>query len=262
LQQSIVRGLDPGGVDLVAAGADPALHVVIPGIRVVNSQGVNRALALPDWDDVSAAVRVAVPGTASAKVQVSLIPLDASLTGLSFEMDVLAGQASELPLDSAEATESAGVAIPDGSYTVVLDSNQPVVGGVRVSTVLDTAGADATTTTDTVAPPSDFAWYASAPTLTADTAVSIAEGPSPVFSAMNPGKTDITVVLDAGTGSPLSLKVPAGAAASIPVVPGASYLLRGAAGLNASISFAGDAQLAAYPVASPRPLASPITVHP
>jgi hypothetical protein len=79
---------------------------------------------------------------------------------------------------------------------------------------------------------------------------------------MNPGKTDITVVLDAGTGSPLSLKVPAGAAASIPVVPGASYLLRGAAGLNASISFAGDAQLAAYPVASPRPLASPITVHP
>jgi hypothetical protein len=262
LQQSIVRGLDPGGVDIVSASADPAKKLVIPGIRVVNAVGANRALALPDWDDVAAAVRVAVPGTAPAKVQVSLVPQDASLTGLSFEMDVAGGQTSELPLDSAEATDTGGVAIPDGSYTVVLTSDRPIVGGVRVSTVQDTAGADATASSDTVAPPCDFAWYASAPLLGGDTEISVAAGPSPVFAAMNPGTTDITVVLDAGDGSPLSLKVPAGAAASLPVAPGTSYLLRGAKGLAASISYAGNAQLAAYPLTSPRPVSGPITVHP
>ena len=35
LQQSIVRGLDAGGVDLVDAGADPATHLVIPGVRIL-----------------------------------------------------------------------------------------------------------------------------------------------------------------------------------------------------------------------------------
>jgi hypothetical protein len=262
LQQSTVRGLDAGGVDLVSASADPATHVMIPGIRVVNAVGVNRALALPDWDDVVAAVRVAVPGSSNAKVQVRLIPQDASLTGLAFEMDVAAGQASELPLDSGAETDSGGVAIPDGSYTVVLDSDQPVVGGVRVSTVVDTPGADATTSSDTVAPPSDFAWYASAPALTGDTAVSIAPGPSPVLSAMNPGTTALTVSLIAEGGADLSLSVPAGAAASVPVVPGASYLLRGGAGLSVTISYVGDARIAAYPVASARAVSGPIAVHP
>ncbi len=261
LQQSIVRGLDAGGIDIVNAGVDPTTHLVIPGIRVRNSIGVNRALALTDWDDVIAAVRVAVPGSTAAKVQVSLVPQDASLTGMSFEMDVAAGQVNELPLDSAAETDSGNVAIPDGDYTVVLDSNQPIVGGARVSTAVD-PGAATGDTTNTGAPASDFAWYASAPVLTGDTAVSVAPGASPELSASNPGTTAIALVLKAQGGQDLTLNVPAGGSASIPVATGTTYLLTGAKGLVVGISYAGDAALAAYPVASARPASGPITVHP
>ncbi len=261
LQQSIVRGLDAGGVDIVNAGAEPATHLVIPGIRVRNSVGVNRALALPDWDDVAAAVRVAVPGSTSAKVQVSLVPQDSKLTGLSFEMDVATGQVGELPLDSAAETDSGTVAIPDGDYTVVLDSDQPIVGGARVSTAVD-MGAAGSTASDTSAPASDFAWYASAPALTGDTPVTIAPGASPELSASNPSNRAIALVLKAQGGADLTLNVPAAGAATIPVAAGTTYLLTGAKGLVVGISYAGDALLAAYPVASARPVSGPITVHP
>jgi hypothetical protein len=262
LQQSIVRGLDAGGIDIVNAGADPATHLVIPGVRVRNSVGVNRALALPDWDDVVAAVRVAVPGTTAAKVQVSLVPQDSKLTGLSFEMDVASGQVNELPLDSAAETDSGSVAIPDGDYTVVLDADQPVVAGARVSTAVDPVGTAAGTASDTSAPASDFAWYSSAPVLTGDTAVTIAPGASPEISATNTGAKDVALVLKAQGGQDLTLNVPAGAAASIPVATGTTYLLQGAKGLIVGVSYAGDALLGAYPVASARPVSGPVTIHP
>lgn len=261
LQQSIVRGLDAGGVDIVSGGVDPATRLVIPGIRVVNSVGVNQALALPDWDDVVAAIRVAVPGTTAAKVQVSLMPHDSKLTGFSFEMDVAAGQVSELPLDSAAESESGTVSIPDGEYTVVLDSDQPIVGGARVSTAVSTAGGTAVTAAGS-APASDFAWYASAPVLTGDTAVTIAPGASPELSATNPGSSDITVTLDAQGGADLALTVPAGGSAAVPVATGTTYLLSDAKGLVVGVSYAGPALLAAYPVVSSRPVSGPITIHP
>lgn len=259
LQQSIVRGLDPGGVDLVGGGADPATRVVIPGIRVLNAVGVNKALALPDWDDVTSVVRLAVPGDRAAKVQVSLVPEDSTFNGLSFQTDVAAGQVSELGLDSAADTDSGKVSIPDGTYSVVITSDQPVVAGVRVSTAVDAPG-DVGAASDSSAPSSDFAWYASAPELTDDTAVSVAAGPSPILSAVNPGKTAITLHLVQGV-TDVTLAVPAGGSASISVAPG-SYLLRGGRGLVAAISYAGSAELASYPITSARPVSGPIVIHP
>ena len=255
LQQSIVRGLDAGGVDIVNAGSDPATRVVIPGIRVVNAAGLSSALALSNWDDAVAAVRVAVPGTRTAKVQVSLVPQNAQLTGVSFEMDVAAGQVNELPLDSGAQTDTGRVTIPDGDYTVVLSSDQPIVGGARVSTVSAAASGAS-------APPSDFAWYASAAALTGDTAVTIATGASPELSATNSGTTPIPLVLTAQGGANLTLTVPAGVSATIPVTSGTTYVLSGAKGLVVGISYAGDAVLAAYPVVPPRPVSGAITVHP
>ena len=264
LQQSIVRGLDPGGVDLVGAGVDPATHLVIPGVRVFDAIGVNKALALADWDDVAAAVRVAVPGGKTAKVQVSLVPQDAKLDGLTFEMDVSSGQVSELGLDSAADTDTGAVAIPDGMYTVVIDADHPVVAGVRVSTAVDpAAGGAASTDSDTVAPPSDFAWFGPSPVLSGDTAVAVATGPAPMLSAMNPTKAavNLTLVAQAG-GAALSLAVPAGGSASIALKPNTVYLLKNATGLLAAVSYAGDARLAHYAVSSAGPVSGPIVIHP
>jgi hypothetical protein len=264
LQQSIVRGLDAGGIDLVGAGVAPATHLVIPGVRVLASLGVRKALALSDWDDVAAAIRVAVPGSKAAKVQVSLVPENATLSGQSFEMDVSSGQVSELGLGSAANTDASGLAIPDGMYSVVIDANQPVVAGVRVSTAVDPfAGNPTATNSDTSAPRSDFAWFEPSPTLRGDTAVSIASGPAPMLSAMNPTTATITLTLDAqGGAQSLSLVVPPGSSASIGVAPGTTYLLKNATGLIAAVSYAGDARLAHYGVASAGPVSGPIVIRP
>lgn len=264
LQESIVRGLDAGGVDLLGAGAAPATHLVIPGVRVLDSVGVNKALALSDWDDVVAAVRVAVPGERAAKVRVSLVPEDAKLGGLFFEMDVGSGQVSELGLDSAAATDSGAVAIPDGIYSVVIDSDQRVVAGVRASTAVDPAAGNpaAAGQGDTSAPPSDFAWFAPSPALRGDTAVTIAPGPAPMLSAVNPTTASITLTLDAQSGPGLSLVVPAGGSASIAVAAGSSYLLKGGTGLFAAVSYAGAAALAHFTIASAGPVSGPIVIHP
>ncbi len=263
LQQSIVRGLDAGGVDLIGNGVDPATHLVIPGVRVFDAIGVNKALALVDWNDVVAAVRVAVPGSKAAKVQVNLVPEDAKLTGRSFEMDVSSGQVSELGLDSAAGTDTGAVAIPDGMYSVVIDANQPVVAGVRVSTAVDPAAGGAAAGSDTAAPPSDFAWFAPSPVLSGDTAVAIATGPSPMLSVMNPTKAAVTLTLDAQAGgTALSLSVPAGGSASIAVAPDTVYLLKNARGMLAAVSYAGDARLGHYAVASAGPVSGPIVIRP
>ena len=263
LQQSIVRGLDAGGVDLVGQGVDPATHLVIPGVRVLDAIGVNKALALSDWNDVVAAVRVAVPGGKPARVQVSVVPEDAKIGGLSFQMDVSSGQVSELGLDSAAGTDTGSVSIPDGMYSVVIDADQPVVAGVRVSTAVDpAAGVPAATNSDTAAPPSDFAWFDPSPVLSGDTAVAVAPGPAPMLSAMNPTKSAVTLTLDAQGRTPLSLIVPAGGSASIPVQPDTVYLLRNAKGVLAAVSYAGDAQLAHYAIASTGPVSGPIVIRP
>lgn len=268
LQESIVRGLDAGGVDLVDTGIEPATHLVIPGVRVFDAIGVNKALALADWDDAVAAVRVAVPGPKSAKVQVSLVPEDSKLNGLTFEMDVSTGEVSELGLDSAADVDTGAVAIPDGMYSVVIDADQPVVAGVRVSTAVDPAASDAgggttSTDSDTVAPPSDFAWFDPASALTGDTAVSVATGPEPMLSAMNPTSASVTLTLDPQTGGKsLSLVVAAGSSASIAVEPDTVYLLKNGKSLLAAVSYAGDARLAHYAVSSPGPVSGPIVIRP
>jgi hypothetical protein len=84
-----------------------------------------------------------------------------------------------------------------------------------------------------------------------------------MLSAMNPTTAAITLTLHAeGSGADVTLLVPAGGAASIAVDPGTTYLLSHATGLFAAVSYAGTAQLAHYPIASPGPVSGPIVIHP
>lgn len=259
LQQSIVRGLDAVGVDLIGAAADPSTELTIPGVRVLDALAVNRAVSLTDWDDVVPVIRIAVPGTDKAKVQVSVIPADPAVDGTSFVTEIDGGTVDELALDSGADIDT-GIALADGLYTVKIDSDQPVVAGVRVSTAID--AGDSTDDAPAQAPPSDLAWYAPAPTLTGDTLVTIAPGPDPQLAMVNPTEAEVQVVFAAQGGTDITLVIPAGGSAAAPVVAGTTYLLQGAAGLHAAVSYAGDARLAAYTLSSPRPVSGPITIRP
>lgn len=257
LQQSIVRGLAESGVELTGASAAPSTDLAIPGVRLVDSIGTNRALALDGWQDVVPAIRILVPGDEPAEVQVSVIPDNPTLEGASFELTVAAGTVIEVPLDSADM----GHGLDDGTYSVLVHSDVTVVAAVRISTAVD-SGVDPEPDAILDPPASDFAWFVPAPPLVADTLIEVAVGPDPVLSARNSTAADITVRLEAQAGPDLELVVPAGSSASIAVEAGTGYLLRAAAGLSVALSFAAPGELAGYVIWPSRPVAGPILIRP
>lgn len=269
LQQSIVRGLDAVGVETIGAGADPGQSLVIPGVRIADTVGTNRATALPDWQDVVAAVRVAVPGDEPGVVSVRVVPAAdaaAGVVGSTFQLDVDAGTVTEIPLDtggegSADGEDGEIHGLQDGVYTVYIDSDVPVVAGVRASTAVD-SGADYTPDSELVAPASDLAWFSAAPALDDAAFFVVPSGPAPVLSVVNPTTDDVELELvPQSGGEPQPITIPAGTAVSLGVEPG-GYLLSGAEGISVALSFADAGVLAALVISPARPVAGSLVVHP
>jgi hypothetical protein len=258
LQQSTVRGLDPGGVVLIGATADPARALLIPGVRVLGADAVARSLGREDWSDAIPSIRVANPGRAAAKVQVSLHPETAGATGTSFDLDVAAGHVMEVGLDSGIDVDTGALAIPDGEYSVTVTSDHPVVAAARISTAGTKPAAGAA---PDAAPPSDFAWDAAAPALRGPTLMTIAPGADPriAFASATAG----TVTLHGIGGAPdIRITVPADGQASAAVRAGASYRIEGADGMTASVGYAGTAALGGFTIRSARPVSGALVVHP
>jgi hypothetical protein len=259
LQQSIVRGLDAVGVDLVDAAPAPATDLTFTGVRVFDSLGTNRALSLEDWDDVAPAVRILNPGDESATVTVSVTPADASIEGTSFTAQAEPGVVTELALDSGVEVDS-GVALADGVYTITMDSDRPIVAGVRVSAAADIGAVE----TDGIvpAPPSDLAWYSASPQLGDLALVTVPPGPAPILAVANPTDAEVALVVKALGGEEATLVVPAGGTATTPLEVGTTYELQGASGLHAAVSYAADDRMAAFPVTVARPVSGPIVIRP
>ena len=264
LQQSITRILDPGGIELVGESAAPDLHQVIPGVRILDAVGVSRTLGHEDYSDLIAAVRLAVPGDEDATVTVSVVPEDPAQSGASFEIEVSAATVVDVALDAGVQAEGGGVALADGLYTVTVDSDQPVVAGVRVSTA-----EESVTPVDQLspfAPPlpptTDFAWLSAAPALRGNTLFTVAPGADPRVTLVNSSASEVQVLLEAQGGADVSLVVPAHGSASAAVEPGLSYLLAGSKDLRASLSYAAVGRLGGYPIVSARPGSDPIVVLP
>jgi hypothetical protein len=264
LQQSITRILDPGGIDLIGESAAPDVRQVIPGVRILDAVGVSRTLGREDYADLIAAVRLAVPGDEDATVTVSLVPEDPAVAGASFEIDVAAGDAVDVPLDSGVEAEGGGVALADGLYTVTVEADQPVVAGVRVSTVQEPATpvAQLSPFAPPLPPTTDFAWLSAAPAMRGDTLFTVAPGADPRVTVVNSSSADLEVLLDADGGADVSLVVPAHGSASAAIEPGLSYLLAGSKDLRAAVTYAAVGRLGGYPIVSSRPGSGPIVIRP
>lgn len=271
LQQSIVRGLDAVGVETTGGGADPAENLVVPGVRITDTVGTNRASALADWQDVGPAIRLTVPGDLGGTVTVRVVPETPGAVGTSFELDAEPGVVTELPLDSGapeggpsdgESAESDAHGLQDGIYTVFIDAEIPVVAGVRASTAVD-SGVEPAPDAVLDAPESDLAWFAAAPPLDDETLIVVPNGPSPYVSIVNPttGATEIEFAAANGDTEPARVSIPAGGSVSLAVGPG-SYRMSGADGLSVAVTFAGPGALASFVVSPARPVAGSLVVHP
>ncbi|AYF98368.1 DUF5719 family protein [Protaetiibacter intestinalis] len=258
LQTSVIRVLDPGGVDTVSAGVAPSRTSVVPAVRIADEEGVSSVLGIADYADLEAVARIGNPGETDASVELSLLPADEGGTASSFQLTVPAGTTTDVPLSSA--LELGEAPIPDGSYSVVFSSDQPVVTAVRASTT-PVADVDADGTPEPG--DADLAWFAAAPVLGDGAAVAVADAPSPVLVAYNPDNAERTLTLTPiGGGESLTLVVPPARPASIALDRDTVYLLDGAVGLRAGVTFAASGRVGGYTVTSPREGDSPLVVRP
>ncbi|MFC6354822.1 DUF5719 family protein [Luethyella okanaganae] len=236
LEQSIVRGLEPGGVELVGITAPPSVEQVVSGFIVV-ARAADPALSNDTgYSDDQPGLRLLAPGGEPATATVSVAG-EGGAVGTSLEVSLAPGIVTEVPLSS----------LATGTYTVRVTADQPVVAAAR-SSVVGAGGKD-------------FGWFVSSGALIGDAFLGVASGPSPVMHLSNPTSMDQRLILTPEDGQPVEVVVAAGKSVSQPVRPVTRYTLAGAAGVVVSVGYQGDGQLSSFAVLPAGPLAAPITVY-
>ena len=238
LQQSIVRGIDPGGIDIVGHSTDPSTAVHIPGIVMTDHIGVEQLFSAEGSEDILTTVRMFVPGDQDATATVNLAPEAGAGTGASFQVTVPAGSVSDFPIAELE----------NGRYTLTIETDVPFVAAARVTSVGDNG--------------TDFAWISSAPRLTGDTLFATPQHGMPALQLSNPASADLSVFLS-GNGAPdVEVLVPAGSSTTAKLQPGASYLASGFDSLFATVVILDAGFIASYSVHPPGLASTPIRVYP
>jgi hypothetical protein len=244
LQESIVRGLESAGLDIVTATTNPALRVVVPGLVVQSPDDLENRIAQSDDNiDLKTVVRLFVPGSTASNATVNVVPEGDGATGLSFDAALDPGVVTDVPVEGLTA----------GTYTVIVTSSEPVVGAVRLSTASTPDGGAATT---------DVAWLASPTPIHEATAFTVAQGPSPVLHIANASEADIEATVTPGGGSPQQVAVPARSSVSVPVTAGTTYGFESTAAVSASVGYSSANQLANITVDPRLADAEQITVYP
>jgi len=244
LQQSVVRTLVPGGVDVIGATTAPAKVAVIPGLVLSTMDAIESQSHRPDYGDLAPVLRFLVPGTRQANAEISIVPENGTAKAVVNKLTLDPGKVTELPFGDFGA----------GSYTVTIRSDVPLVASARTSRY----GGDA------VPQDTDFTWFATAQAVRKNALVAVAAGPSPMLHLANTGTADASVSIERRGGSATALPpvtIPAGGAVSVPVQAGGSYELGGFGSLAVSVSYDGGGALAAYTVSPTGPAAQPIDVY-
>ena len=233
LQQSLISGVTPQGVDWVGPTASPAKKAVVPGVEVLPGA----ATGASDSDDAGLpALRIMPVGDKDAKLSIGVTPEGGSGSGQAMSVTVSHGIVSEVPLDKVGA----------GTYTVTVDSDEPVVAAVRSTTSDASAGTD-------------FAWYAAARQLKGPAAIALPSGPGARLHLVNPSSSAVTLKLAGPAGG--SVSVPAGAALSNAVGASGVLTTADAQGLYMAVGYSGAGALAGYVVYPTGASASALTVY-
>lgn len=234
LQQTIVRGLEPGGIDLVGTAATPSSTLTVPGVAVTGSAALAGRVGEAGFGDLQTVLRLMVVGETDVTARVSVVPDDGSTTGSSFDLPLEAGRVTDLPLDGLD----------DRSYTVHVEADAPIVGGVRLSQVGSTGAVD-------------VGWLASAPALGDAALLTVAPGGTPALYLANPTEAAVTAEV---AGAPVD--VPARSSVRVAVTGGSTVALAGVDGLHAAVTITGDGAIASYPVLPRSAAADPVRVYP
>ncbi len=239
LQESIIRGLDAGGVDIIGPTSAPAASNVIPGLLVANSAAVQALLGRgADYNDVVPVLRLFAPGTGTVSTTINVIPEDATAAGTSFTYQLEAGRVVDVPFSD----------LGDGNYTVKVITPVPVIAAVRVSTAV-------------VGGSTDFTWLSAASELDDHAQLTVARGPSPQLHLANTTTGATTVTLTAQDGTVTKVALPAGSSALAAVRSGVTYQLTGFDSIYAAVTVIAPGLIARYAVHPPGEGSTPVTVY-
>ncbi|SEI72250.1 hypothetical protein SAMN04487917_102198 [Arthrobacter sp. yr096] len=137
IQQSVLRGLAPGGVEYLSPGTGPSNLQVMSGVDIQDPAASKALAGKSGFADAVPALQIAVPGSTDAVVQVSLY-------GANGERKIPSGGVVTVKGGSVATVNLDGV--PAGNYTVKASSDVSFVASTRI-----TRGAKAEEATD-------FAW--------------------------------------------------------------------------------------------------------
>ncbi|GAB2561901.1 DUF5719 family protein [Leucobacter ruminantium] len=213
--------IEPFALDTVTRQSAPAERLVVPGVTNIHRASDRGPNDLEDTEPFKVTVRVLAPGDGDGKARVTA--LDDGKTIDLGEIGLVGGQISELQVPSW----------PKQANAVVIEADVPVVGGVMGSVDTDKAH--------------DFAWFAPAPELAAETPVAVPVVSGGKLVLANPGEGEAEVEIDPmGEGKSRKVEVPSGAA--VVVDAPASATLTSSAPVHAGVRYAEGADLAGYPV--------------
>jgi hypothetical protein len=155
IQQSVLRGLTPGGVDYIAPGAAPAARQVMTGLDVQDPAGIAAMTGQRGFEDAGPALQLTVPGPSDAVVEVKMFGRDGQ--------QALAG-GGVVTAKAGAVTEISLAGVPAGHYTVSASSDVSFVAAARVTRGVNSEQA------------SDVAWSASATRLGSQHVVPVPPG--------------------------------------------------------------------------------------
>jgi hypothetical protein len=235
LQHSVIRGITPGGIELSAPTTPPSTTVVLPGVVVAESapQPVGEV-----YDDSIGALRILVPGTEPAQVDISFTSEQGGQPPAPLDYQIEGGVVQEVNLTGLVA----------GSYSVTITSDVPLVAAARTTAVVGESG--------------DFAWFAASGPLDDEIRLAVAPGEGARLHLFNPTSTALEVVLTDRAGAVTAVPVPAGEAVAPALRAGMSYAVAGVGGAHAQVSLESAAGFSAYAIQPANPLATPVTVYP
>lgn len=199
INQSILRGTTPGGIDVIQGTAGPGLTQTLPGIQL---------------QDPAASKAVGVSenaGEQTPQVQIT----DFSGQGTTAEVVALGADGREIPVAKDVKIPASGVAsvrlesLPTGSYTLVVRAQDSVVAGARLL-----RGSDP-------AKPRDVAYVQAAEQLSTDQLVavpSVGEATLRLTAPTGAGKVSVVPIDQSGVSGPAKVfELGAGASQSIKV---------------------------------------------
>jgi hypothetical protein len=237
VQQSVVRGLEPGGVELAGPTAPPADSQTVAGVRVSGTSTISERLADTDYTDLQSVLRLFVPGTEPASVTIRVAEERDGGASTEYQVGLTPGIVTEFPLTD----------IPDGVYTVEATADEPFVMGARTATV---GSADI-----------DFSWYQAMQPLEPSFFVATADGPNPRLNIVSTTGEPVEVTITDTSGAVSTATfVPGGR--SVGLIAGTEYTVTASDPVLAAVTYFGDGRSSSFAIAPPSPAASSVVVYP